>query len=119
MIHIPSDSCAGRTGAGNEPARSAGRDGGDAVDLLSPTLLVVFAAWFLCGFVNGIAGIGAAMVAMPIVSCVMDIHLAILSSCIGGTAVGFFVAVMYAGTASAGSSGSWRWAAFPARRSEP
>ena len=95
MIHIPSDSCAGRTGAGNEPARSAGRDGGDAVDLLSPTLLVVFAAWFLGGFVNGIAGIGAAMVTMPIVSCVMDIHLAILSSCIGGTAVGFFVAVMY------------------------
>ncbi len=65
------------------------------MEFLNPTLIVVFVAWFLGGFVNGIAGLGAAMVAMPIVSCVMDVRLAILSSCIGGTAVSIFIAYMY------------------------
>lgn len=65
------------------------------MEFLNPTLIIVFMAWFIGGFVNGIAGLGGAMLAMPIVSCFMDVHLAILSSCIGGTAISIFIAWVY------------------------
>ena len=39
--------------------------------------LCFFLGWFLAGFVNGITGFGAAMVAMPLVTQGMDIRLAV------------------------------------------
>lgn len=47
---------------------------------LSHELLVTVIGWWLGGFVNGIAGFGAALVAMPIVASGLDMPLA-LTSC--------------------------------------
>ena len=38
-------------------------------------ILFIAFGWFMGGFVNGLAGFGAAMVAMPIISYVMDVSL--------------------------------------------
>lgn len=56
---------------------------------------LVFLAWFLGGFVNGISGMGAAMVALPIVACVLEMNEAVPSSCLVATVVAVYVAWMY------------------------
>lgn len=43
------------------------------------TILIVSIAWFLGGFVNGVSGMGAAMVALPIVAGFMDMSEAVPS----------------------------------------
>lgn len=48
---------------------------------MDPTLyLITVFGWLLGGFVNGIVGFGAALVAMPIVAMGLDMHLAV-STC--------------------------------------
>ena len=49
---------------------------------------IVFLAWFLGGFVNGVSGMGAAMVALPIVACVLEMNAAVPSSCLAGRLAG-------------------------------
>ncbi len=56
---------------------------------------LVFLAWFLGGFVNGVSGMGAAMVALPIVACVLEMSEAVPSSCLVATVVAIYVAWMY------------------------
>lgn len=56
---------------------------------------IVFLAWFLGGFVNGVSGMGAAMVALPIVACVLEMNAAVPSSCLVATVVAIYVAWMY------------------------
>ena len=43
----------------------------------SHALLFTLVGWFLGGFINGIVGFGAALVAMPIVAAGIDMHLAV------------------------------------------
>ena len=57
--------------------------------------VIVFAAWFFGGFVNGISGMGAALIAIPLVACVADMSLVVPSGCIIGTFIAIFVALMY------------------------
>ena len=42
-----------------------------------PELLYIAAGWFAGGFINGIAGFGAAMIAMPLVTPFIEISLAV------------------------------------------
>lgn len=56
---------------------------------------LVFIAWFLGGFVNGVSGMGAAMVALPIVACVLEMSEAVPATCLVGTVVALYVAWMY------------------------
>lgn len=56
---------------------------------------LVFLAWFLGGFVNGVSGMGAAMVALPIVACVLEMSEAVPASCLVATVVAIYVAWMY------------------------
>ena len=59
------------------------------------TILIVSIAWFLGGFVNGVSGMGAAMVALPIVAGFMDMSEAVPSSCLVTCIVAGYVAWMY------------------------
>lgn len=43
-------------------------------------ILIIALGWFLGGFVNGLAGFGAAMVAMPLISYVMDVSVLVPSA---------------------------------------
>ena len=43
---------------------------------------LVFLAWFLGGFINGVSGMGAAMVALPIVACVLEMSEAVPATCL-------------------------------------
>ena len=56
------------------------------------TILIVSIAWFLGGFVNGVSGMGAAMVALPIVAGFMDMSEAVPSSCLVTCIVAGYVA---------------------------
>lgn len=57
------------------------------------TILIVSIAWFLGGFVNGVSGMGAAMVALPIVAGFMDMSEAVPSSCLVTCIVAGYVAM--------------------------
>ena len=46
------------------------------------TVLFVFAGWIIGGFVSGVSGLGAMMLALPILSIVLTAHDAILTCCI-------------------------------------
>lgn len=46
-----------------------------------------FIAWFLAGFVNGVSGMGAAMVAVPIIVTIIPAHDVVPVSCLIVTAV--------------------------------
>ncbi len=56
---------------------------------------LVFLAWLIGGFVNGVSGMGAAMVALPIMVCVMDMSVAVPASCFTALVVATQVAWMY------------------------
>lgn len=56
------------------------------------TSILLFFAWFLAGFVNGLTGMGAAIVALPIMVCFMPIDSAVAASCIISFAVLCFTA---------------------------
>ncbi len=58
-------------------------------------ILIVAAAWFLGGFINGVSGVGAAMVALPLVTSVMDMQEAVPSSCLIGSIVAAYIAWIY------------------------
>ena len=45
-------------------------------------LVFFLAAWFLAGFVNGLAGMGAAMVALPLVAALIDPAALVPSTCL-------------------------------------
>ena len=47
-----------------------------------PSLWLFALAWFLGGFVNGLSGMGAAMVALPIVAGSMDPHTLVPATCV-------------------------------------
>ncbi|MFI3271068.1 MAG: sulfite exporter TauE/SafE family protein [Pseudomonadota bacterium] len=49
--------------------------------------LLFFIAWFLAGFVNGVSGMGAAMVAVPIIITLIPVHDVVPVSCLIVTAV--------------------------------
>ena len=53
--------------------------------LTDPSLWLFAIAWFLAGFVNGICGMGAAMVALPIVAGSMNPHTLVpaMAVCVG------------------------------------
>lgn len=51
-----------------------------------PEALFLF-AWFLAGFVNGVSGMGAAMVAVPIIVTIIPMHDVIPISCFVATAI--------------------------------
>ena len=50
--------------------------------MTTASMLLFLAAWFLAGFVNGLAGMGAAMVALPLVAAVLPPADVIPSTCI-------------------------------------
>ncbi len=56
---------------------------------------LVFLAWFLGGFINGVSGMGAAMVALPIVACVLEMGEAVPATCLVAVALAVYVAWMY------------------------
>ncbi|MDO5674489.1 MAG: sulfite exporter TauE/SafE family protein [bacterium] len=58
-------------------------------------LLFFLAAWFLAGFVNGLAGMGAAMVALPLVAALIDPAALVPSTCIVVTALTSYMAWAY------------------------
>lgn len=62
------------------------------------TIFIVSIAWFLGGFVNGVSGMGAAMVALPIVAGFMDMSVAVPSCCLVTCIVAGYVAWMYRGS---------------------
>ena len=62
---------------------------------MSESYPLVFLAWFIGGFVNGVSGMGAAMVALPIMACVMDMSVAVPASCFTALVVATQVAWMY------------------------
>lgn len=53
------------------------------------------AIWFLAGFVNGISGMGAALMAVPLMTLFMDIQLIVPLSCILVTVLSSTLAVKY------------------------
>ena len=59
------------------------------------SLLLFLAAWFLAGFVNGLAGMGAAMVALPLVAALIDPAALVPSTCIVVTALTAYMAWAY------------------------
>ena len=52
-------------------------------------------AWFLGGFINGVSGMGAAMVALPIVACVLEMSEAVPATCLVAVTLAVYVAWMY------------------------
>ena len=56
---------------------------------------LVFLAWFLGGFINGVSGMGAAMVALPIVACVLEMSEAVPATCLVAVTLAVYVAWMY------------------------
>lgn len=44
--------------------------------------LTIFLAWSVGGFVNGVSGLGAGVIAMPFMLCVVDIKIASLAACL-------------------------------------
>lgn len=56
---------------------------------------LVFLAWFLGGFINGVSGMGAAMVALPIVACVLEMNEAVPATCLVAVTLAVYVAWMY------------------------
>lgn len=44
-----------------------------------PELLFIVSGWFAGGFINGVAGFGAAMIAMPLIAPFMDLSVAVPS----------------------------------------
>ena len=58
-------------------------------------MLIVSIAWLLGGFVNGVSGVGAAMVALPLVASVMDMQEAVPSCCLTGSIVAIYIAWVY------------------------
>ena len=53
---------------------------------------LVFLAWFLGGFINGVSGMGAAMVALPIVACVLEMSEAVPATCLVAVTLAVYVA---------------------------
>lgn len=58
-------------------------------------LFFIAVAWFLGGFVHGVASVGGGMVAMPIVTSFTGAREAILISCLTGLAIPLALAVLY------------------------
>ena len=52
---------------------------------------LVFLAWFLGGFINGVSGMGAAMVALPIVACVLEMSEAVPATCLVAVTLAIYV----------------------------
>jgi uncharacterized membrane protein YfcA len=61
------------------------------------TLSMIFfvAAWFLAGFINGLAGMGAAMVALPLVAAIIDPAALVPSTCLVVTMLSAYMAWAY------------------------
>lgn len=57
--------------------------------------ILVFVAWFLGGFANGVSGMGAAMVALPISTSFLPMETAVPASCLVVCLVAVYVAFMY------------------------
>lgn len=57
--------------------------------------LIVSLAWFLGGFANGVSGMGAAMVALPIITSFLPMEVAVPASCLVAALVAAYVAIMY------------------------
>ena len=57
--------------------------------------LVFFTAWFVGSFVNGISGLGAAMLALPFISLMVGLDIAVPAGCLVGGVVSVFVAWTY------------------------
>lgn len=56
---------------------------------------IVSLAWFLGGFANGVSGMGAAMVALPIITSFLPMETAVPASCLVVCLVAAYVAFMY------------------------
>ena len=63
--------------------------------MTSLSLLFFLAAWFLAGFVNGLAGMGAAMVALPLVAALIPPSALVPSTCIVATVLTAYMAWAY------------------------
>ncbi len=59
------------------------------------TLWLFAFAWFLGGFVNGVSGMGCAMVALPIVAGTMNPATLVPASCVGVLAVSLGMSAVY------------------------
>lgn len=57
--------------------------------------LIIFVAWFLGGFISGLSGMGAALIAMPVLSLFIPIDILVPASCIVVTAVGICLTIRY------------------------
>lgn len=57
--------------------------------------VIFFSAWFLAGFVNGVSGFGAAMVALPIVAAFMPIKILVPTTCILVGILSVFMCALY------------------------
>ncbi|NQS70878.1 MAG: sulfite exporter TauE/SafE family protein [Desulfobulbaceae bacterium] len=63
---------------------------------MSTVSMVFFlAAWFLAGFVNGLAGMGAAMVALPLVAALIEPAALVPSTCLVVTVLTIYMAWAY------------------------
>lgn len=59
------------------------------------TCLIIAAAWFMGAFLNGITGLGGAMVALPITALLVNWELVIPSSCLTSVCIALFMVLAY------------------------
>ena len=57
--------------------------------------IIFFVAWFAGSFVNGVSGLGAALLSLPFISLVVGLEVAVPSSCIVACFISAFLAWMY------------------------
>ena len=58
-------------------------------------LLIIAGAWFIGAFINGLTGMGGALISMPLISLFVSSKEVILISLITGTMVGSLTMVFY------------------------
>ncbi len=58
-------------------------------------ILLILVAWFIGGFVNAISGMGAAIIALPIIALILPIEIVIPVSCICGAFLGIYLSIIY------------------------
>lgn len=57
--------------------------------------LLIFLAWFIGGFVNNLSGMGAAIIALPIMALILPVEVVIPVSCICGASIGVYLTIIY------------------------
>ncbi len=57
--------------------------------------IVFFVAWFAGSFVNGVSGLGAAMLALPFITLVVGLEVAVPASCLVGGVISLFLVWAY------------------------